>query len=96
MINNLKNNLVLELHIPDFKKAFEFYTLFGFEKLSYDPESGGKSDLGYMVLKREDLLGRTLINFYGDKSFSTRALQRFSSRYPSRIRRRDNDCCFRC
>jgi len=61
------NNLVLELHIPDFAKAREFYALFGFEELMYDSTSGGGSDLGYMVLKREDKIGRTSINFYGDK-----------------------------
>lgn len=61
------NNLILELHIPDFQKARDFYWLFGFKQLRYDPESGGNSDLGYMVLKREDALGETHINFYGDK-----------------------------
>lgn len=65
--NNIQNNLVLELHVPDFNVAREFYALFGFSKLIYDPTSGGGSDLGYMVLKREDTMGRTLINFYGDK-----------------------------
>lgn len=66
-MNNISNNLILELHIPDFEKARKFYGIFGFENLSYDPASGGGSDLGYMVLKREDPIGRTLINFYGDK-----------------------------
>ncbi len=61
------NNLVLELHIPDFNRAREFYGMFGFKEISYDPTSGGGSDLGYMVLKREDRMGNTLINFYGDK-----------------------------
>jgi len=66
-MNNISNNLILELHIPNFEKARKFYALFGFDELSYDPTSGGKSTLGYMVLKREDAIGRTLINFYGDK-----------------------------
>jgi uncharacterized glyoxalase superfamily protein PhnB len=61
------NNLVLELHVPDFESERKFYKFFGFEELGYDPTSGGRSDLGYMVLAREDSLGRTLINFYGDK-----------------------------
>jgi len=65
-LNLIQNNLVLELHIPNFNKAREFYAMFGFTELSYDPTSGGGSDLGYMVLERKDLLGRTLINFYGD------------------------------
>ncbi len=63
----IKNNLVLELHIPDFAKARDFYSLFGFEELSYDPTSGGGSSLGYIVLQRSDSLGRAMINFYGDK-----------------------------
>lgn len=63
----IKNNLVIELHVPDFKPAREFYGLFGFEELSYDPTSGGGSDLGYLVLARSDTLGTTMLNFYGDK-----------------------------
>lgn len=66
-ISKVSNNLVLELHIPNFKKARRFYELFGFYELSYDPASGGGSDLGYLVLCRKDLLGETHINFYGDK-----------------------------
>ena len=66
-LKNIANNLVLELHIPDFDKARNFYSIFGFSELLYDPVSGGGSDLGYMVLERKDELGRTLLNFYGDK-----------------------------
>jgi len=61
------NNLILELHIPNFRKAREFYGMFGFTELMYDPTSGGGSDLGYMVLKREDPIGNSSLNFYGDK-----------------------------
>ena len=65
--NKIINNLVLELHIPDFETARKFYALFNFKEIGYDPTSGGGSDLGYMVLKREDTIGNTSINFYGDK-----------------------------
>lgn len=65
-MNIIPNNLVLELHVPDFSKARNFYALFGFEELSYDPASGGGSTLGYLVLRRKDNLGDTYINFYGD------------------------------
>ena len=65
--NKIVNNLVLELHIPDFETARKFYALFGFKEIGYDPASGGGNDLGYMVLKRDDLIGNTSINFYGDK-----------------------------
>ena len=68
----IRNNLVLELHVPDFAPIREFYAQFGFEELSYDPTSGGGSDLGYMVLIRRDTVGDTLLNFYGDKSKVTK------------------------
>src|SRR3989344_5415763 len=66
-MNKVTNNLVLELHVPDFQKARAFYAIFGFSQMKYDPTSGGGSDLGYMILKREDSLGETHLNFYGDK-----------------------------
>ena len=61
------NNLVLELHIPNFQQARDFYKIFGFSEYRYDPESGGNSDLGYLVLCRNDEIGETHLNFYGDK-----------------------------
>ena len=66
-VNPIRNNLVLELHVPEFQPARDFYGMFGFEELSYDPTSGGGSDLGYLVLLRTDTVGDTLLNFYGDK-----------------------------
>lgn len=66
-MNKISNNLILELHVPDFNKARLFYKIFGFEQIMYNPESGGSSDLEYMVLERKDKLGRTVINFYGNK-----------------------------
>jgi uncharacterized glyoxalase superfamily protein PhnB len=63
----VKNNLALELHVPDFGPAREFYGIFGFEELVYDPTSGSGSSLGYLVLARRDSIGNTMINFYGDK-----------------------------
>jgi len=67
VVEKVSNNLVLELHIPDFEKARSFYAIFGFSQLKYDPTSGGGSNLGYMILRRSDALGETHINFYGDK-----------------------------
>lgn len=61
------NNLVLELHIPNFQLARDFYSIFGFKEYRYDPQSGGNSDLGYLVLARYDKIGETHLNFYGDK-----------------------------
>lgn len=62
----ISNNLVLELHIPDFEKAKKFYTFFGFEQ-ALCLTSEGSNRLGYMTLKREDKTGTTFINFYGNK-----------------------------
>jgi hypothetical protein len=61
------NNLIIELHVPNFQTIRKFYGLFGFKELWYDPTSGGGSDLGYLTLKREDEIGKTQLNFYGDK-----------------------------
>jgi uncharacterized glyoxalase superfamily protein PhnB len=64
----IRNNFILELHIPNFGPPRDFYRQFGFIEIDYDPLSGGgESDLGYFELKREDSLGRTQLNFYGDK-----------------------------
>jgi len=63
----IRNNLVLELHVPDFRPARKFYGLLGFTEQQYDASSGGGSDLGYLVLKRDDHMGTTMLNFYGDK-----------------------------
>ena len=65
-MKKISNNLVLELHIPDFEKAKKFYTIFGF-KQALCLTSEGSNRLGYMALKREDTIGTTLINFYGNK-----------------------------
>jgi len=65
--NKVSNNLILELHVPDFQIVRDFYSLFGFTELWYDPTSGGGSDLGYLTIKREDEIGTTQLNFYGDK-----------------------------
>lgn len=64
----VRNNLTLELHVPSFKLAREFYGLFGFTELDYDaPTSDASAGFGYLVLVRRDSIGDTLLNFYGDK-----------------------------
>lgn len=84
-MEKIKNNLILELHIPDFQIARDFYRIFGFEQVRYDPTSGGGSDLGYMVLRRQDALGETYINFYGDKEKVSQ--HAFFKNFPSGTRR---------
>ena len=60
----IKNNLIVELHVPDFAPVKEFYSKLGFEVISEDPK--GENYPGYLVLKRQDTLGNTILNFYGD------------------------------
>ncbi len=63
--NLISNNLAVELHVPHFEPARAFYGLLGFEAQDYDPAT--TSALGYLVLVRHDLLGDTMLNFYGDR-----------------------------
>jgi catechol 2,3-dioxygenase-like lactoylglutathione lyase family enzyme len=64
----IRNNIVLELHVPDFAPAREFYGLLGFEEISYDSASDdSEGGLGYLVLSRHDDAGDTMLNFYGDR-----------------------------
>lgn len=64
-MRSIKNNLILELHVPDFKQIRKFYSIFGFKEILYEPVSRNRNGLGYLVLKREDKLGNSIINFYG-------------------------------
>ena len=63
----MKNNLAIELHVPDFEPVRAFYALFGFTERRYKAHTGGEHDLGHLVLGREDDNGTTLLNFYGGK-----------------------------
>lgn len=57
------NNLIIELHVPDFDKVKEFYSIFNFKTaLEHFPN---EKEPGYLVLKRKSGLGDTLLNFYG-------------------------------
>ena len=62
-MNLIKNNLVIELHVPDFSLVRDFYSKLGFVQI-YQEETGELP--GYLVLQREDELGKTILNFYGD------------------------------
>lgn len=59
----IKNNLVIELHVPDFEVAKDFYSKLGF-KVSLEDKPIEKEP-GYMTMIRSDILGNTLLNFYG-------------------------------
>jgi len=60
----IKNNLVIELHVPDFTPIKDFYSKIGFEIISEDKKS--KNFPGYLVMQRKGDLGNTMLNFYGD------------------------------
>lgn len=49
--------------MPDFQPEKDFYSKLGFEVISNDPK--GKYP-GYIVMRRSDPLGNTILNFYGD------------------------------
>lgn len=59
----IRNNLVVELHVPDFDIAKKFYSILGFEIILEHPITS--TETGYLVMKRKDDLGDTIINFYG-------------------------------
>jgi hypothetical protein len=63
MRNPIRNNLIIELHVPDFNIVREFYSKLGFE-VSMDDEPNEK-DPGYLTMTRKDDLGNTILNFYG-------------------------------
>jgi len=59
----IRNNLVIELHIPDFDAAKKFYGALGFEVVLEHTPTADKP--GYLVMKLTTELGETMINFYG-------------------------------
>ncbi|HUD03158.1 MAG TPA: hypothetical protein VMR46_04090 [Candidatus Paceibacterota bacterium] len=60
----ITNNLIVELHVPDFAPIKSFYSQLGFEIISEDEKSSNYP--GYLVLSRKDPLGNSILNFYGD------------------------------
>lgn len=64
MPNPIINNLVIEIHVPDFGPIREFYSKIGFEPIHENPKS--EKYPGYLVMKRKDELGDTILHFYGD------------------------------
>ena len=63
MENPIKNNLIIELHVPDLSVVKSFYSKLGFE-ISMDDKPNNK-ELGYLTITRKDKLGNTMLNFYG-------------------------------
>lgn len=83
MKNNINNNLVIELHVPDFSKVKEFYFHLGFETVTFEHIPAEQP--GYLVLKRKSDLGDTLLNFYGgdERVYN----QSFFKQFPKETRR---------
>ena len=63
MRNPIKNNLIIELHVPDLNIVKDFYSKLGFE-ITMDDKINEK-ELGYLTMTRRDKLGSTMLNFYG-------------------------------
>jgi len=63
MFNPIKNNLIIELHVPDLDIVKDFYSQLGF-RVGMDDKIN-EEKLGYLTMIREDKLGSTMLNFYG-------------------------------
>lgn len=63
MNNPIRNNLVIELHVPDLEAVKEFYSKLGFVETMYDEPN--EKEQGYLTMTREDIAGDTMLNFYG-------------------------------
>ena len=63
MKNPIRNNLIIELHVPDLELAKAFYSKLGF-KVTLDDKMNDK-ELGYLTMTRVDEMGNTMLNFYG-------------------------------
>jgi predicted lactoylglutathione lyase len=79
----VKNNLILELHVPDLNTEKDFYSKLGFKVSMYDKPND--TEQGYVSMIREDDLGSTMINFYGgdERVYS----QSFFKQFPKDTRR---------
>ena len=77
-IRPIRNNLIIELHVPDFIKVKQFYGVLGFSEIHFDLAT--KEHPAYLVLRRSDPLGDTMINFYGgdDRVYNQSYFKKFS------------------
>ena len=63
MKKSITNNLIIELHVPDLDAVKGFYSKLGFEVTMDDKPS--EKNPGYLTMTRKDVLGSTMLNFYG-------------------------------
>jgi len=61
--NPIRNNLIIELHVPNLETVKEFYSKLGFTITMEDKSND--AELGYLTMTREDPCGKTMLNFYG-------------------------------
>jgi len=71
------NKIFIELHVPDFDVAKDFYSKLGFEVVSDD---GVVNGIGYFIMEREG----AMINFYGgsDRVYEQSWFKRFPKDTP--------------
>ncbi|KPJ55746.1 hypothetical protein AMJ49_06440 [Parcubacteria bacterium DG_74_2] len=83
MKNPIRNNLIIELHVPDLDVIRDFYSKLGFD-VSIDDKINEK-ELGYLTMIRKDKLGNTMLNFYGgdDRVYN----QSFFKQFPKNTKR---------
>ena len=76
-IKPIRNNLIIELHVPDFGTVKKFYGALGFSEIHF--ELATKEHPAYLVLRKKDFLGDTMINFYGgdDRVFNQSYFRQF-------------------
>ena len=76
-MKKVRNNLIIELHVPDLAAELDFYSELGFEVSRNDKPNDAEQ--GYMSMIREDSLGKTMLNFYGgdDRVYSQSYFRNF-------------------
>jgi predicted lactoylglutathione lyase len=74
----IKNNLIIELHVPDLDIVKSFYSKLGFDITMHDKSN--EKELGYLTMTRNDELGNTMLNFYGgdDRIYNQAYFKQFS------------------
>ena len=83
MKNPIRNNLIIELHVPDLDMVKNFYSKLGFKITMYNKLN--EKELGYLTMTRKDKIGNTMLNFYGgdDRVYN----QSFFKQFPQDTKR---------
>lgn len=82
MKNQIKNNLIIELHVPDFEKVRDFYSKLGFVETMFDEPT--ETEQGHLTMTRKDSAGNTMLNFYGsdDRVYTQSFFKKFPKETP--------------